>query len=168
MSKNLLPILLVLGAIAGLTACSQPESESKMKNVVTEPAQPDATLEDTLWRATSCTAKGAGEALRIAEGVDVNAVFAGGRVSGKAACNRFNGSYEIKGDGMTVGPVASTKMLCPGDGVMQAETAFLSALALVTNWEIRGGSLALKAADGSTVVELAHAGPAPAEETAEH
>ena len=42
-----------------------------------------------------------------------------GRVAGVGACNRFFGPYEILNNngGLTIGPVASTLMACPGENI---------------------------------------------------
>ena len=55
---------------------------------------------------------------------------AGGRVSGSDGCNRFTGSYELKGDAITFGQLASTQMACVGVG--NIDQAFLDALKRTT------------------------------------
>jgi len=50
-----------------------------------------------------------------------------GRVSGSAGCNRFTGPYERDGTRLSLGPLATTRRMCPSE-VMEAEQAFLSAL----------------------------------------
>lgn len=40
--------------------------------------------------------------------------FTADRLSGQAGCNRFSGSYSQDGETLIVGPVASTRMACPG------------------------------------------------------
>lgn len=40
--------------------------------------------------------------------------FTADRLSGQAGCNRLNGSYSQDGETLTIGPVASTRMACPG------------------------------------------------------
>ncbi len=37
-----------------------------------------------------------------------------GKVSGTDGCNRLTGGWEAKGDKVTLGPLASTKMFCEG------------------------------------------------------
>lgn len=50
-----------------------------------------------------------------------------GRVYGDAGCNRFTGGYRVKGDRLTIGPLATTLMACEPD-VMAAEQTFLTRL----------------------------------------
>ena len=49
-----------------------------------------------------------------------------GKVYGDSGCNRFTGGYKVKGDRITIGPLASTMMFC--EGKMDAEAAFLKKL----------------------------------------
>lgn len=73
---------------------------------------------------------------------------AGGRVLLRADCNRGNGSYEVNGAAMKMGPAATTKMGCPPDS---QDTEFLRQLAQVTAYAIEGGELALTLQDGGTM-----------------
>jgi heat shock protein HslJ len=50
-----------------------------------------------------------------------------GRVYGDSGCNRFTGSYTIKGDRIKIGPLASTLKACPQPR-MDAEMIFLTKL----------------------------------------
>jgi len=50
-----------------------------------------------------------------------------GRLSGSAGCNRYTGSWERDGARLSIGPLATTRMVCPPE-VMDEESAFLSAL----------------------------------------
>lgn len=49
---------------------------------------------------------------------------ADGRVSGTSGCNRFNGAVGINGDALKFGPLASTRMACPGPLDAQERTFF--------------------------------------------
>ncbi len=48
-------------------------------------------------------------------------------ISGFGGCNRFFGTYELNGQKLTVGPLASTKKACVGPA-METERKFLQAL----------------------------------------
>jgi heat shock protein HslJ len=50
----------------------------------------------------------------------------GNRVSGSDGCNHFTGSYELKGDAITFGQLASTQMACADIG--DVDRAFRDAL----------------------------------------
>jgi len=63
------------------------------------------------------------------------------RVSGSGGCNSFDGSYELDGDRLTFGPLASTRMACPKG--MDTEQAFHEAMGRVSGWKIEGQHLEL-------------------------
>jgi heat shock protein HslJ len=68
------------------------------------------------------------------------------RLSGSGGCNRLLGSYDVDGDRLTFGPVATTMMACP-EALMRRERAFLQALEATTAWRIDGETLELLAGD---------------------
>lgn len=69
------------------------------------------------------------------------------RVTGTGGCNRFSGTFTAKGDELSLGPLASTKMMCPDQ---KFEDAFFAAMAKVKNFEIADKVLSLK--DGKNTV----------------
>jgi heat shock protein HslJ/uncharacterized lipoprotein YbaY len=74
-----------------------------------------------------------------------------GRVSGRAACNRYSADYRVGGEGLTIGTIAATKMACPGSR-SAVERRFLERLAAVRRFEIgRDGELVLIGPDGRIV-----------------
>jgi heat shock protein HslJ len=54
--------------------------------------------------------------------------FAEGRVSGRSGCNQYSGPVEIGPGTLSIGNLISTKMACAEPGLMQQESAYLSAL----------------------------------------
>jgi heat shock protein HslJ len=80
-----------------------------------------------------------------------------GRVSGSAGCNNYTGGYELDGQTIVLGQMASTRKMCQGEGVMQQEAAFLAALANAATWEARGERLQLRRADGALALDLVSA-----------
>ncbi len=77
---------------------------------------------------------------------------ADGRVSGSSGCNRFNGSVTVDGNALSFGPLASTRMACPGPLDAQ-ERAFFGALERVAGYNLEGG-VALVDGDGNEVMRL--------------
>lgn len=76
---------------------------------------------------------------------------ADGRVSGKASCNRFSSKYSLTGEGLSIAPAATTRMMCDAP-LMEQERKFLEALAGVRGFSIAAdGALLLLAGDGSAV-----------------
>jgi heat shock protein HslJ len=69
--------------------------------------------------------------------------FSEGRVAGTTGCNRYMGAYEVEGDSLAFGPIATTMMACPppADAV---ERAYVAALASVTGWRRDGDQLVLE------------------------
>lgn len=56
-----------------------------------------------------------------------------GKVYGDSGCNRFTGGYTVKGDRITIGPLASTMMYC--EGKMDAEQSFLFKLQAAVSYK---------------------------------
>jgi len=69
---------------------------------------PPATLAHTSWEIISIRGRAVpgGERYKIE--------FGRARVSGRAGCNSFSGSYRVSRDGLRAGPLAMTQMACPG------------------------------------------------------
>ena len=76
-------------------------------------------------------------------GVDMTTTFAAQDVTGSTGCNTFNGPYQIAGDEITIGPLASTRVACPTEELQQQETDFLAALSLATTFRVTGNRLDL-------------------------
>ena len=69
------------------------------------------------------------------------------KVSGNTGCNNIMGSAEVaKPDALKFGPLATTKMACPGNN----ESEFLAALDAVTSYNISDTQLVLK--NGETIL----------------
>ena len=67
----------------------------------------------------------------------------GGRISGFAGCNHFNGKYKLsEGNGITIDEnLAVTLMICPDVDI--DESAYLRVLSLIDNYTIKGDTLKL-------------------------
>lgn len=70
----------------------------------------------------------------VLEGTTITAVFGDTEVSGSAGCNTYTGPLNPINDYFTVGPIASTLMLCD-EPIMQQEQAYLAALASLTGYQ---------------------------------
>jgi len=64
----------------------------------------------------------------------------GGMVTGNASCNRFFGTFEIRGETIKFGPLGSTKMAC-SEIIMSQETKYLKALHDAERFVVEGNSL---------------------------
>lgn len=80
-------------------------------------------------------------------------------VSGFAGCNQYTGEATIEGSSISIGPLATTQMACPGAPSI-AETAFLAAMNEVQSFAIDSqGRLVL---EGGVVLVFESAEETPA------
>jgi len=84
----------------------------------------------------------------------VTLTFAGeGAVFGNASCNNFRGAWTLSGEGLAIGPVASTMMACETEALSRQEFEFTRLLEGVARFEIApDGSLVLLTQDGRKAV----------------
>jgi len=78
---------------------------------------------------------------------------ADGQVSGTSGCNRFSGSYTEKSGQLAFGPLATTRMACPGE-LDQQEKDFFLALSNVVGFGVRAGHTVLLDTEGAVVMTL--------------
>ncbi len=108
-------------------------------------------LTGTTWQATGIN-NGTGGVTSLVAGSAVTAEFADdGTLTGSAGCNSYNGSYEVLGDTMTIGPLASTRMACEPE-VDEQESNYLAALENVTQFTLDRDRLELRDDDGALQV----------------
>lgn len=74
-----------------------------------------------------------------------------GNLSGSTSCNKFNGSYKLEGNNITLDAGTMTKMMCYGS----AEMDFLEALRQTTKFKLEGQNLYLLK-DSKVVMKLTH------------
>jgi len=68
------------------------------------------------------------------------------RAAGFGGCNRYSGSYSLRGDSLSFGAVMATRMAC-ADG-MELEAAWHKALERVVTYSATESTLTLNAAEG--------------------
>ena len=112
------------------------------------------TLEGVTWTITGFN-NGRHAVVSPLSGTTLSLTFKGGRVEGFAGCNTFRATYTAEADRIVIGPAALTRMVCAGDGVMQQEREFLSALQSATTWGFMGKLLDMHRADGERVLTAA-------------
>jgi heat shock protein HslJ len=71
-------------------------------------------------------------------GTEVTAIFgADGNLTGTAGCNNYRAGYQVDGNNVTIGPAATTRMLCSEpEGIMEQETAYLRAIENAATYNI--------------------------------
>ncbi|OPY32214.1 MULTISPECIES: META domain-containing protein [unclassified Methanoregula] len=112
-----------------------------------------APLAGTNWTLDSVYA---GDAVSsVISGSTVTAVFdTAGRVSGSAGCNQYSGSYTVNGTSLMISSLSSTKMNCPGDGIMLQENTFLTLLKKTAGFTVTGNRLTLTDAGGAALLSF--------------
>ena len=109
------------------------------------------SLTGTTWQATGINNGTGGVASLVADST-VTAEFAeDGTLTGSAGCNSYNGSYEVLGDTMTIGPLATTLMACEPE-VDEQESNYLAALENVTQFTLDRDRLELRDDEGALQV----------------
>ena len=74
-----------------------------------------------------------------------------GRISGRASCNRYFGTYALTGERLVVSQLAATKMAC-APPLMTQESRFLDLLGNAQRFSLTSdGALQLHSADGGTL-----------------
>lgn len=73
------------------------------------------------------------------------------RISGDGGCNRFAGTFEINEAAIRFSQTMSTKRACVDQGIQRIENSFLNRLQQVTEFQIQGDVLSLKA-HGRTIL----------------
>jgi heat shock protein HslJ len=75
------------------------------------------------------------------------------RVRGFGGCNAYTAvAYPLKQQGIAVGPITFTKRSCAKE-LMDAETAFLTALRTAQKWDLVSGRLVFKGPNGEIVFD---------------
>lgn len=152
--KNLAFIALM--AISLLVSCKNKSSSTDATAEAPAAAEPVAAAEAPASGGKTWVLASFGDPAgptAVSEGLEVTLQMdmAANRVSGKAACNNFNGSFTSNDDGLQIGNLATTKMACP-DPAAQMETTFLELLAAANNFEIKEGQLIMTTSTGQQLV----------------
>jgi heat shock protein HslJ len=103
-------------------------------------------LEGVRWEVTGFN-NGRQAVVGPMAGTRLTLEFRDGQVSGDSGCNRFHGPFTVQGNTLAIGPLATTRMAC-GDDSMVQEQQFLAALASAATWDVVQGSLDIHRADG--------------------
>jgi heat shock protein HslJ len=140
-----LAVCLIVFAAGCRPAANKPTAESPQSTTpVTQPATAP-TITDIDWNLVGLGEQshplGAG-----GKQVTLRLDAASGRAAGFGGCNRYSGSYTLRGDSLSFGAVMATKMACP-DG-MELEAAWHRTLPTVATFAATETTLTLNAAKG--------------------
>ena len=150
--KNLC-FVLGLAMLFGTAGCAFEESSDAGTPPAAEPAaastKPDVTLTNTYWKLVELN----GAAVEPGEDRELHMILRGeDQVGGYAGCNQFTGSVTVSGDGLSFGPIASTRRMCAES--MQQEDAFLQALENAQRYSISGEDLAIENSGGEVTMRF--------------
>ena len=149
--KNRLFLIVALFAVYACAPDGQDTEQAPTKPAAAaESMKPDVTLTNTYWKLVELN----GAAVEPGEGKELHMILRGeDQVGGYAGCNQFTGSVTVTGDGLSFGPIASTRRMC--QDAMQQEDAFLQALENAQRFEISGEDLAIADASGEVTMRFA-------------
>ena len=114
-------------------------------------AAPALRLEGITWEVTGFN-NGRQAVVSPLLGTRLTLSFHDGVVQGSSGCNTFRATYKREENRLAIGPAATTRMACAGEGVMEQEQKFLAALKTTTLWAIQDGMLDVHRADGERVL----------------
>lgn len=75
-------------------------------------------------------------------------------LTGSGGCNQYSARYLVKETSIVISGVASTKMNCPGDGVMEQESRYFSLLEQAAALRVHDRALTLYGTDGKPLLVL--------------
>ena len=144
----------VLGTLIGVTLLKTPALKPQLdaaRTELTNKIPAPTKLQKNEWVATRIN----GDAVKgNAPTLTIEQDRTDFRAYGSSGCNRYTGKAILSDyNGLQFGPVASTRMACPGDADRQ-EIAFFKALQSVTSYHLNQGDLILLDKDFNKVVEF--------------
>ena len=111
-------------------------------------------LPGTSWNVHSYN-NGRGGVTTLIIDTELNVNFEDTAVAGLAGCNNYNGSYQVEGQAISIGPLATTRKFCSDpEGVMEQENEFLAALQGAVRFEVQGDQMDMYFEDGARAVVL--------------
>jgi heat shock protein HslJ len=105
------------------------------------------------WRLVSFGPAGSEETL--VAGTTVTLKFGeDGRASGSTGCNSYSGTYQVRGDNISVGRLISTKRACLDQKANQQEQKFLSALESANRFRLSSNRLTIMSVRGRNALNF--------------
>lgn len=84
-----------------------------------------------------------------------------GQAGGNSGCNSYGGSYQVAGNDISFGEIASTLMACADDAAMEQEGRYLDALHAADSFAIAGDRLTITYGGGQSVLNFVLEGQGP-------
>jgi len=107
------------------------------------------TLENTLWTLAMMNGEPVNLGLVATTALFDPSTEPGiGVIGGVAMCNNYRGSYTVEEDGLSIEPLATTRILCP-EAVAQAEATYLELLETAQAYQVLGQTLIITSEKGA-------------------
>jgi heat shock protein HslJ len=106
---------------------------------------PPATLQDTNWEIITI------DGGRVPGGEQYRIGFSADGISGRAGCNSFSGNYRVGRDGFQAGPLAMTRMACPGQRMQHEQAVSRILSSRVRLYYPDGRTLLMRGVDGGEI-----------------
>ena len=122
-------------------------------------AQPNQrVLAGTEWQLVSLGPPGSEE--NVVAGTTPTASFGeDGRVVGNTGCNGYGGTYEVRGDTISIGRLVSTRRACLDQNANEQERRFLAALEAASRFRLSSDRLTIFAERGRSVLNFVSSSP---------
>lgn len=106
---------------------------------------PPASLAHTSWEIVAINGAG------VPGGEQYRMQFTDGQLTGKAGCNGFGGAYRVGRDGFQAGPLAMTRMACPGPRMQHEQAVSRILSGRVRLYYPDGQTLVMRGVDGGEI-----------------
>ena len=136
--KNIVPILSVATLSLLIAGCI---GENSLK------------LEGTPWVLESYV-NDEGTLVNVLSGTEVTADFHGGTIRGSGGCNSYSGGYTVDDNALTIGTLSVNLKFCTKPGIMDQETAYLSALRTAATYTTTGSTLEIRDASKKLILKF--------------
>ena len=102
----------------------------------------------------------AGSEADVVAGTTVTAKFGeDGRVGGSTGCNTYGGTYEVRGETISIGRLVSTRRACLDQNANEQERRFLAALEGANRFRLGSNRLTIFSDRGRTVLNFVNTSP---------
>jgi len=114
------------------------------------PSPGDNPLEGTAWVLVTLNGT------PVLAGSEITIVFGDSdNLSGSSGCNTYNGTYQVSGSALSVGPLSGTNSLCVSpEGIMEQETLYKSTLSSATGFQATANQLTIRSSRGTLVYSI--------------
>ncbi|MFB2875337.1 META domain-containing protein [Floridanema aerugineum] len=132
--KTLFIVTLIVGSV-GITSLNSVVAQQTAKKPTSSYEMVQSSSLKGSWRLANMAESNLPTPMVPPQETELTANFSQGRITGSGGCNRFMGSYEIKGDRLTINQLASTFKACQ-EPIMNQESKYMKALQGAQRFEL--------------------------------